>query len=64
MDRKLRHTLEAFERINIKESNMKYVFCDGAVKLSYAEALTDGSKASRILQPWLATPRPSDAERA
>ena len=43
---------------------MEYVFQDGALKLPYAEALTDGTKASRMLQLWLATPRLSDAERA
>ena len=64
VDCKIKYTLETFERIHIQGSNVEYVFRDGALKLSYAEALTDGTKASRMLQLWLATPRPSDAERA
>ena len=64
MDRKLKHTLQTFERMNVKESNVEYVLRHGVVKPSCAEALTEGTKASRILQIWLATPRPSDAEQA
>ena len=49
VDRKLKHTLDTFEHINIQESNVEYVLCFGAVKLSYTGELIDGSKASRIL---------------
>ena len=64
LDRKIKYTLETFERLIVRESNVEPVFRDGAVKLSYDEILTAGTKASLILQLWLATPHPSDSERA
>ena len=64
VDRKIKYTLETFERLTVRESNVELVFHDGAVKLSYDEVLTAGTKASRIPQLWLATPHPSDTERA
>ena len=49
VDRKIKYTLETFERVNIQESNVELVFRDGAIKLSYDEILTEGTKASQIL---------------
>ena len=64
VDRKIKYTLDTFERVNVHEHNVEFKFEDGAVKLSYDEALTEGTKSARLLQFWLATPYPTDTERA
>ena len=64
VDRKIKYTLDTFERINVHEHNVEFKFKDGAVKLSYDEALTEGTKSARLLQFWLATPYLTDTERA
>ena len=64
MDRKIKYTLDTFERINVHEHDVEFKFKDGAVILSYDEALTEGTKSARMLQFWIATPYPTDTERA
>ena len=47
VDRKIKYTLDTFECINVDEHNVEFKFKDGAVKLSYDEALTEGTKSAK-----------------
>ena len=62
--RKIKYTLKMFDRINVHKHNVVFKFKDGAVKLSYDEGLTEGTRSDRLFEFWLATPYPIDTERA
>ena len=64
VDHKIKYTLDTFERINVHEHNVEFKFNDGAVKLSYDQALTGGTKSARLLQFWRATPYSTETKRA
>ena len=59
VDRKIKYNLNTVECVNVHEHNVQFKFKDGAVKLSYDEALTEGTKSARLLQFWFATPYPT-----